>query len=232
MKAFYDSIRSSLFAGSLSQGVVDSIDMIQAKCRECGVTEPAQIAYILATVYHEVGPGMQPKNENLNYSAQALAGNWPHRYAENAKAQAKVPNALAKKLHRNPEAIANNCYANRMGNGSEASGDGWKFRGRDFCQTTGKDNYERAGRFAKVDLVKHPERIAELDIAANTLVYGMRDGWFTGRKLSHYITAKEANLKGARAIINGTDKADTVAFYATKFLTGLLAVSTPTKKAA
>ena len=84
--------------------------------------------------------------ENLNYSAQGLANTWPTRYA--AKNSAGVtkkpyaPNGLASSLHRNPEAIANNVYANRLGNGTEQSGEGFLYRGRGIIQLTGKENYQ------------------------------------------------------------------------------------------
>ncbi|QHL87409.1 hypothetical protein GU926_08160 [Nibribacter ruber] len=221
MKAFFDNVRVALFGNSIPQSAVAAIELIVKTCKDRGVTQLEQIAYVLATVFHEVGEGMVPTGENLNYSAQGLANNWPGRYAVDPKAKVKVPNALAKKLAHKPQAIANNCYCNRMGNGNEASGEGWKFRGRDFCQTTGKDNYRRAGTAVGVDLVAHPERIAELPIAVNTLVVGMRDGWFTTRKLSHFITTKSCDFTSARAIINGSDKAAKVASYAADFLKAL-----------
>jgi putative chitinase len=86
------------------------------------------------------------REENLNYSAQGLANTWPNRYAVDPRAKVKVPNALAKKLNRNPMAIANNVYANRMGNGSEASGDGWKYRGFTLKQITGCSNWTAFGK--------------------------------------------------------------------------------------
>ena len=100
--------------------------------------------------------------ENLNYSAQGLANTWPYRYAVDPKAKVKYPNALAFQLQRNPMAIANNCYANRMGNGSESSGDGWLYRGRTATMRTGKNNYII---FSKVVndpcVVTHPDTINE-----------------------------------------------------------------------
>lgn len=105
-----------------------------------GITTPVRIAAFLAQVGHE-STGFTDLTENLNYSATALAVTWPNRYAVDPKAAAKVPNELAKRLQHNPEAIANNAYANRLGNGPEESGDGWRHRGRGAIQTTGKDNY-------------------------------------------------------------------------------------------
>lgn len=99
----------------------------------------AHVAEWLAQCGHE-SQGFTRMVENLNYSAQAMAETWPGRYAVDPKAKKKVPNELAVKLHRKPEALANNVYANRLGNGDEASGDGWKHRGHGLIQLTGLDN--------------------------------------------------------------------------------------------
>lgn len=96
-----------------------------------------RLAAFLAQCGHE-SDGFTDLTENLNYSADALAATWPNRYAVDSKAKTKTPNDLAKRLARHPEAIANNCYANRMGNGPEASGDGWRFRGYGPIQGTGR----------------------------------------------------------------------------------------------
>ncbi|MFC6618019.1 hypothetical protein [Deinococcus radiophilus] len=94
------------------------------------ITTPLRLAHFLAQLGHE--SGFLPQGENLNYSASGLANTWPHRYS-NGKRDARgrwLPNSLALQLHRKPQAIADHCYANRMGNGSPASGDGWRYRGR------------------------------------------------------------------------------------------------------
>ena len=75
--------------------------------------------------------------ENLNYSAEGLCKVWPKRFTSLS---------MAKPYNRNPEKIANKVYADRMGNGNEASGDGFKYRGKGMIQLTGKDNYSH---FAK-----------------------------------------------------------------------------------
>lgn len=90
---------------------------------------------ILSTIRIESGRDFKPKRENLNYSAQGLL---------NIFARYFTPQ-LAQQYAYNPEMIANRVYANRMGNGDESSGDGWKYRGANFLQFTGKDNWEKYG---------------------------------------------------------------------------------------
>lgn len=94
------------------------------------------MAAFLAQIAHESG-GFNFVQEGLNYSAQGLMKTWPRRFPTLASAR---PYA------RNPEKIANKVYANRMGNGPESSGDGFKFRGRGLIQLTGRDNYTRFAR--------------------------------------------------------------------------------------
>jgi putative chitinase len=94
---------------------------------------PRRIAAFLAQVAHESG-GFNFIRENLNYNAQALMRTWPRRFPTLQVAQ---------QFARNPQKIANTVYANRMGNGSVESGDGWRFIGRGLIQLTGRDNYTR-----------------------------------------------------------------------------------------
>lgn len=97
---------------------------------------------------HESG-NFTTLNENLNYSAQGLAGTWPSRFAvldsSGHPIKPYTPTALAKSIERKPELIANNVYANRIGNGDAESGDGWKYHGRGLIQITGKENYANFG---------------------------------------------------------------------------------------
>lgn len=117
------------------------LGIIQAACDQGQINTRSRIAAFLANVGVE-SDGLTASAENLNYSAQGLANTWPSRYAVNKNAIPKIPNDLANKLARQAQAIANNTYANRMGNGDEASGDGWKYRGFGWIQTTGKTNQE------------------------------------------------------------------------------------------
>lgn len=109
-------------------------------CALYAITTPKRLAAFVAQVGHE-SASLKKLVENLNYGAQGLADTWPSRYAVNPNARPRVPNQLARALERKPQAIANNAYANRMGNGPESSGDGWKHRGRGPIQNTGKANH-------------------------------------------------------------------------------------------
>ena len=90
----------------------------------------------------------------MNYSAQRLMQVWPSRFKTLEQAE---------QYAHNPEKLANNVYANRMGNGNEESGDGWKYRGRGLLGLTGRSNY---ADFNKCDLItedvlKHPDKVAD-----------------------------------------------------------------------
>ncbi len=100
-----------------------------------------EIIEFVANCAHE--SGFLPRAENLTYSAERMAVVWPRRYAMDPKAKVKRPNALALSLARNPEALANNVYAGRMGN--TQPGDGWRFRGRAGPQLTGREAYAAVG---------------------------------------------------------------------------------------
>jgi putative chitinase len=127
---------------------------------EFGINTPARQAAFLAQLAHETGQ-LTSLVENLNYSAEGLANTWPTRYAKKdgfghylVAGGRKVPNELALNLHRLPEKIANNVYANRMGNGDEASGDGWRYRGSGGFQITGKDNQRACAEHFGIPLEK------------------------------------------------------------------------------
>jgi len=109
-------------------------------CKAFNISTPKRAAAFLAQVGHE-SSGLSRTVENLNYGAQGMAETWPSRYAVDPKARLKRPNDLARALERKPIAIGNNAYANRLGNGPEASGDGYRYRGRGPIQNTGRANY-------------------------------------------------------------------------------------------
>ena len=116
---------------------------------EYDITTTERVAAFLAQCAHESN-GFTALKENLNYSAQGLANTWPNRFAvKDADGKAikpYVPNVIAKRIERNPDIIANNVYADRLGNGPMESSDGARYCGRGLIQLTGKDNY---AKFAK-----------------------------------------------------------------------------------
>ena len=96
---------------------------------------------------------------------------------------------------------AQQSYQGRLGNTNP--GDGFTYRGRGLSQTTGKERYVYWSKILGVDLVKNPDIMAQLPVAIPVLVQGMRDGGFTGRKLSRYINEKGTDFYNARRVING-----------------------------
>jgi putative chitinase len=104
--------------------------------------------------------------------------------------------------------------------GNKKKGDGYLFRGRGFVQITGRSNY------AKYGIEKTPEKALEPDLASYILIDGMTKGIFTGKKLSDYFTDKKADPVGARAVVNGTDKAGLISVYHTHFLSAIFAAHT------
>lgn len=93
----------------------------------------------------------------------------------------------------------------------------YPYVGMGYVQLTWKSNYEKAGKKLGVDFVSAPKKLLEAKYAAPILVIGMRDGWFTGKKLSDYITLQKSNFVGARRIVNGVDRAALIAGYAEKY---------------
>lgn len=90
----------------------------------------------------------------------------------------------------------------------------YPYFGRGFVQLTWKSNYEKFGKLLGVDLVKNPDLALEMDNAIFILVYGMKHGIFTGKKLDDYFGDKGSNFVKARKIINGMDKAKRIALMA------------------
>lgn len=127
-----------------------------------GMVSPKEQASFIGQASHESGH-FKLLEENLNYRAETLMKLWPKRFPTMDEAN---------KYARNPQLIANHIYCNRMGNRDEASGDGYRFRGRGLFQLTGHDNYWHAGQALGQDFVMHPELVATPMFAALTA------GWF------------------------------------------------------
>lgn len=132
--------------GVIPDSVIAQIDSVKEKFE---INTPLRLAHFLAQCSHESG-GFKLTQENLNYSAKGLLGTFPKYFDV----------ATAVLYERKPEKIANVVYANRMGNGDKASGDGWKFRGRGYIQLTGHDNYANFDKTVIEDVLASPELVA------------------------------------------------------------------------
>jgi putative chitinase len=128
---------------------------------------PERAAHFFAQTGHETGD-FKVYNENLNYSAQGLQGIFGKYF----------PGNLEESYARQPEKIANRVYASRMGNGDEASGDGWKFRGRGAIQLTGKDNYTQFSKH-----INKPEILTNPDIVSTDYSFESALFFFDKNKL-------------------------------------------------
>lgn len=203
-KVFFDELRDSLFKGSISQERVEGTEHILNAWADNypDMTLP-QLAYCLATAWHETAYTMQPIKE-------------------------RGSNEYKRRLYdvsgKNPK------RARRMGN--TRKGDGVKYCGRGFVQLTWKNNYIKAGNKTGVNLAKDPDKAMIPEHAANIMLAGMSEGWFTGKSLDDYI-GKRNNFVYARKIVNGMDKAHAIAAHAIKINRALTAaaVAKPTAEA-
>jgi len=158
---------------------------LDAAMEKYTINSKLRIAAWIAQVGHESGR-LRLKEENLNYSADGLT-----------KTFGKYFNAQqAEDYARQPERIGSRVYANRMGNGNEASGEGYKYRGRGLIQVTGKENYTACSKALDLNLIKEPDALLTDSNAA------MSAGWFWGSKgLNNYADRKEFDTITRR--ING-----------------------------
>ena len=200
-KFFFDHIKVTLFQGRLTQSQVDGLTFIVDSWeKNHAVWDDRWLAYALGTTHLETGAKMTPVHE-IGGTAyfEAMYGPTGHNPAR----------------------------AKRMGN--TAPGDGARYCGRGYVQLTWEVNYKAmsdhltAATGAPVDLVANPDLAMQPDFAAEIMFYGMDVGTFSGRKFSDYFTkdasgnpAKD-NWVGARAIINGTDKAQVIADFSQKY---------------
>jgi len=159
---------------------------LNATFERFGINTPRQQAAFLGQCGHECG-NFKVFEENLNYRAETLMKLWPKRFPTLE---------FAKQYERNPKKIANSVYSNRMGNRDEASGDGYRFRGRGAIQLTGYSSYFHAGQALGVDFVSNP------DLVATPLYALLTAGWFWSTHNCNNL-AEGANWLGLTKKING-----------------------------
>jgi len=168
-------------------------------CAKYGINTKARLAAFLAQVGHESG-GFRYLKENLNYSSDALLRVFPKYFPTRA---------LAESYARKPAKIGSRIYANRMGNGDEASGDGYKFCGRGAIQLTGRQNYER---FAAAMEMSLDDAIAYLETPEGAC---MSAGWFWADNALNALADRGDFVTLTRRINGGTNGlADRQALYA------------------
>jgi len=171
--------------GHIPDSVLAQIPMVVQKF---GMDTPLELAHFLAQCAHESG-NFKAVSENLNYSADGLKKIFPKYFA----------GTLNEQYARNPEKIASRVYGGRMGNGDEASKEGWKFRGRGYIQLTGKANYQEFDKFVDDDITNNPDLVA-------TKYPLLSAAWFFHKNKLNEISAKgdtEAVVTSVTKRLNG-----------------------------
>ena len=138
----------SKLKGQIPDNVYGEIQSVMYKFK---IDSILRLSHFLSQCAHESG-GFKLTTENLNYSVKGLLTVFPKYFKQQGLAEAYA---------RKPEMIASHVYANRMGNGNDGSGEGWKYRGRGYIQLTGKSNYTAFDKFVDDDIINNPDLIAK-----------------------------------------------------------------------
>lgn len=169
--------------GHIPDSVIAQIPETAAKFK---IDTPLKLAHFLAQCGHESG-GFKVVNENLNYSADGLKKIFPKYF----------PGNLSESYARNPEKIAAKVYGGRMGNGTEETKEGWKFRGRGYIQLTGKNNYTEFGKAINEDVTSNPDIVA-------TKYPLLSAAWFFSKNCLHKcVDASDATVTSVTKCVNG-----------------------------
>ncbi len=187
-----DNIGLIVFKKKLNNDQTEALYSMAEFFEDYGGKLNAQLAYIFATAYHEVGPALKPVREGFaKDDAQAI------RITTKMFTDGKISTNYALPVN------------------------GKSYFGRGFVQLTWEANYKKLGKVLGEPLAEKPELALETEIAAKIIVKGMIDGLFSNKKLSDYINDKKTDYTGARRIINGIDRAAMVSAYAIKFAQAL-----------
>ena len=191
-KGGFDIIRKAF--GKLSESQVIAFNhIVSAMDADKSISYP-QGAYILATIWHETATTMQPIAEYGKEKGRTYG-----RWYKNSKDQ---------------------LYTFKDGSGTTVylqSDYPHLYYGRGYVQLTWFENFKKASEKLKHDFLNNPDDVMRIEHATNILLLGMKEGWFTGRKLSNYINQSKKDYLNARRIINGMDKANLIAGYAETF---------------
>lgn len=193
---FYDEVRRTVFGGKISEGQKDGMENLLTVWFDyfaplSTIENPTDhLAYNLGTAFHETARTMQPITERGSAS-----------YFDKYEPGTKLGKIL----------------------GNTQPGDGFKYRGEGHVQNTGRGNAEKATKRLNelfdlgIDLVANPAGRGDPFISAMSLYLGNHEGWWTARKLRDYLIPGKPDFVNARRVVNGTDKASTIAGYALKF---------------
>lgn len=190
-------ILTQCMPGGLPANMQKYLEPLNNTFQKYEINTPLRQAMFLTQTGHETG-SLSSIVENLNYSAESLLKVFKKYF---------TPEQAADYAHK-PALIANRVYANRMGNGDEGSGDGWKYRGQGLIQITGKENYKNLGDELMYDFVANPQDLQKPGAAA------MSAGWYWKlRKLNLY--SDKGDVHEVRFRINGGDNglADCITRY-------------------
>ena len=170
--------------GHIPDSVIAQIPEVMEKFK---IDTPVELAHFLSQCGHESG-GFKVVNENLNYGAKGLLGIFKKYFPTEEK---------AKLYERKPEKIANLVYSGRMGNGVEATGEGWKYRGRGYIQLTGKANYTEFDKIVTENIVENPDLVA-------TKYPLLSAAWFFSKNcLGKCKDASDASVLAVTKCVNG-----------------------------
>lgn len=191
-KKGFDILKQGL--GKLTQSQVDEINFIVSEFDKDKSISYPQAAYMLATAWHETAARMLPIEE-YGQGKNRTYGTW----YRNSKDQ-----LYSFKDGSKTTAYLSDDYPHL-------------YYGRGYVQLTWYFNYENASKKIGVDFLNNPDLVMNKNHAVKIMIQGMRDGWFTGKKLSDYINQSQKDYVGARRIINGTDKDKLISGYAETF---------------
>ena len=178
------------------------VDALNAAMEQFGIDTTARQAPFIAQAIHE-SLGLTRMTENLNYSPASLIATFNSRSAQRFSQGTALLYGRTEAHPANQQMIANTAYANRMGNGSVESGDGWRYRGRGPGQLTGKSNYEKCGAALGLDLVNCPDLVAQPDVGCLAFAWFWACGNRTGASLN--ILADSGRIDTISRAINGGD---------------------------
>ncbi|HEY0724372.1 MAG TPA: hypothetical protein VGD41_10360 [Pyrinomonadaceae bacterium] len=177
------------FAANITNAEVHATALEQAR-QSSSVNTPARLCHFLGQVFVETG-GFRVMEENLNYKNPDRLDAVFSAVKGRADAEALIA--------RGPQAIANRVYANRLGNGDEASGDGWRYRGSGYKQLTGRTNYRAIGEMIGINLENDPDQARQPTTAAQIAF-----AFWDARKCSPLADA--GDLEGITEKVNGPAK--------------------------